>query len=281
MTNHNLGDQYATGLSRHNIDRALRAAGKDPDRLSPADLGMLEDFHTLGRIATAQLVDLLEIDDKTKVLDAGSGIGGTARYLAERHRCAVTAVDLTSDYCETNRWLNDSVGLAERISVHQADVTALPFDDDSFDIVISQHVQMNIPDKGRLYSEAHRVLKPEGILALWDITSGNGAALDYPLPWADQPHRSHLVTAGQLRGAIQSQGFRIDHWNDLTEQSATMMSGLLAQPQGPLGLHIFVADFDRKAANLVGALADGRLRVIQGIATATAPTSEPAPEQSA
>ena len=48
----------------HNIERALIAAGKDLDRLAPADLGLLEDFHTMGRIATAQLVDLAGISSQ-------------------------------------------------------------------------------------------------------------------------------------------------------------------------------------------------------------------------
>ena len=53
--------QYSTGLSRGNIEQALVAAGKDVDHLQPADLALLEDFHTMGRIATSQLVDLIGI----------------------------------------------------------------------------------------------------------------------------------------------------------------------------------------------------------------------------
>ena len=55
-----IGSQYATGLSRQHIEQALIAAGKDPGRLQPADLGMLEDFHTMGRIATSQLAGLAD-----------------------------------------------------------------------------------------------------------------------------------------------------------------------------------------------------------------------------
>jgi len=152
-------DQYSTGLSRNNIEHALRSAGKDLACLAPADLGLLEDFHTMGRIATAQLVELAQITAESAVLDAGSGVGGTARYVADRYGCAVTAVDLTDEYCETNRWLNHLVGLDGLISVRQADVTELPFPDATFDVAISQHVQMNVTDKPRLYSEARRVLR--------------------------------------------------------------------------------------------------------------------------
>jgi hypothetical protein len=103
---------------------------------------------------------------------------------------------------------------------------------------------------------------------LWDITTGEFGGLGYPLPWADHPQVSHLATPDELRRVIESAGFVIDHWNDLTDQAATLMQALLSLPPNPLGLHAFVSDFTRKATNLTNALADGRLRAIQGVARA-------------
>lgn len=261
-----IASQYSTGLSRRHIERALASAGKDLDRLTPTDLAMLEDFHTMGRVATGQLVELMGITGESAVLDAGSGVGGTARYVASHCGCPVTAVDLTDEYCDTARWLNRLVGLDDRISVHRADVTELPFADATFDVVLSQHVQMNVSDKAPLYSEARRVLTSGGRLGLWDITIGEAGALDYPLPWADTPARSHLVTSDELHAAVRSAGFTVTRWSDLTDQATALMQAMLAQPPGPLGLHAFVNDFDRKVRNLTEALADGRLRAIQGVA---------------
>lgn len=261
-------NHYSTGLSRRSIERALIEAGKDLDRLAPADLALLEDFHTMGRLATAQLVEVSGITGRNRVLDAGSGIGGTARYLADACGCAVTAVDLTAEYCDTHRWLNQLVGLQDSITVAQGDVTALPFPDGSFDVVVSQHVQMNVADKACLYSEARRVLTRGGLLALWDLTIGECRELDFPLPWADAPAHSHLVSPDNLRTLVTSAGFAVEQWNDRTEQATALMQALLAQPAQPLGLHAFVTDFDRKIRNLTAALADGRLRAIQGVARA-------------
>jgi sarcosine/dimethylglycine N-methyltransferase len=264
-----IDSQYATGLSRHNIEQALIAAGMDLDHVQPADLGLLEDFHTLGRIATHQLADLAEITDHDEVLDAGSGIGGTARFLADRYGCRVTAIDFTEEYCETARWLNQLVGLDERISVRHGDVTALPLQEASFDVVISQHVQMNVTDKTGLYEQARRVLVTGGRLAIWDVTDGTPGELDYPLPWADEPELSHLASADQLRAYINAAGFTVVQWNDLTEQAAMFMDSFLSGSSGPLGLHAFVDNFAEKAGNLTRGLARGRLRVIQGVARAT------------
>jgi sarcosine/dimethylglycine N-methyltransferase len=263
--------QYSSGDSRRNIEDALVAAGKNLHDLQPTDLALLEDFHTMGRFATSQLVDLAGLGPETKVLDAGSGIGGTARYIANRFGCRVTAVDLTEDYCATARWLNGLVGLDERITVHQADVTELPFADTAYQVVFSQHVQMNIADKQRLYREAHRVVVDGGLLAIWDITAGELAEPDYPLPWADDPRLSHLVDSDQLRGIVESSGFEIEQWNDLTEQASTAMQTILAMPPNPLGPHAYNTNFTEKMKNLTVALSDGRLHAIQGIARARRP----------
>src|SRR5204863_2420671 len=68
---------------------ALAAAGKDVQRLTPADLAPIDEFHTRGRAATADLAKLLELTARHCVLDVGSGIGGPSRYLAHTSGCTV------------------------------------------------------------------------------------------------------------------------------------------------------------------------------------------------
>ena len=104
---------------------------------------------------------------------------------------------------------------------------------------------------------------------MWDIVSGRRGDLAYPLPWADQPELSHLATSDELRKIVESSGFAVEAWNDLTDQAAATMEMVLSLPPDPLGLHAFVTDFAEKADNLTHALADGRLRAIQGIARRT------------
>jgi sarcosine/dimethylglycine N-methyltransferase len=208
VTDIQIETQYSTGASRQTIEQGLVAAGKDLGHLRPEDLALLEDFHTMGRIATTQLADLVDITPDDEVLDGGSGIGGTARYIAERSRCHVVAVDLTEEYCQTARWLNQLAGLDDQISVRQADVTDLPFADATFTLMFSQHVQMNVANKALLYKEARRVLADGGRLAMWDIIAGGDRQPDFPVPWADRPEYSHLTTSDRFAHGHRNLGLR-------------------------------------------------------------------------
>jgi sarcosine/dimethylglycine N-methyltransferase len=133
--------------------------------------------------------------------------------------------------------------------------------------VISQHVQMNIADKRRLYAEARRVLAPDGRLALWDVTAGPGGQLHLPVPWATSAEQTHLVTPEQLAELLREAGFATAHWNDLTEPAENTMRAFLASEQPVLGLHVIVPDFQAKMTNLVRNLAEDRARLIQAVLT--------------
>ena len=78
----------------------------------------------------------------------------------------MVAVDLTEESCATARWLSQLARLDDRITVRQADATDLPFQDATFTLMFSQHVQMNVADKALLYAEARRVLAADGRLAV-------------------------------------------------------------------------------------------------------------------
>jgi hypothetical protein len=73
MNDNQIHVQYSTDLSRRDIEQALVAAGKDINHLQPADLGPLGDFHTMGRIATSQLVDLIDLQLRTKSSTRAAG----------------------------------------------------------------------------------------------------------------------------------------------------------------------------------------------------------------
>lgn len=260
--------QYATGRGAAILE-AIRATGNDPERFDAAILERMEEFHSLGRVATVALAQKAGIGPTDSVLDVGCGIGGPSRYLVRATGATVTGVDLTAEYCDIARDLNRRTGF-DAIDIRQADALDLPFPAEAFDVVWTQHVAMNIADKPALYRELRRVLRPGGRLAFFDIVGGSGEPLHFPVFWADTPDLSHLIGADEVRLAVESAGFGVDSWEDLTDAAAAFFKQVAAgpPPDSPLGLPLFVSDFPTKAANVGRNIAEGRIRMIRCVATA-------------
>src|SRR5215472_9933174 len=75
----------------------LRAAGKNLEQLRTEDLAAIDEFHLGGREATQALADFMQLRPAMHLLDVGCGIGGPARYFAQRG-CQVTGIDLTNEF---------------------------------------------------------------------------------------------------------------------------------------------------------------------------------------
>ena len=246
---------------------ALTTAGKDIDRLTPDDLAPIDEFHTRGRAATVDLARLLSLGADDHVLDLGCGIGGPSRYLAGTFGCRITGLDLTPAFCRVAAMLSERTGLANRVEFREGDALAMPFPDQTFDVVWSQNVAMNIADRGRLYAQIFRVLKPGGRFGFADIVAGGRGTVHFPLPWARSPTGSFLLTAQATRTKLNRAGFDIAI---LEDQSADAIAQQKARTQsGPsaLGVHLILGpDSPTILRNSVRSLEEGSIGLIQGVA---------------
>lgn len=118
-------------------------------------------------------LDLAELRPGQSVLDLGSG-SGTDLFCAATlvgRSGRVVGVDITPEQLDKAAWLRDRDGFAQ-VELVEARIEELPFEDSSFDAVISNGVINLSPLKGRAVAEAARVLRPAGRLAISDIVSG-------------------------------------------------------------------------------------------------------------
>lgn len=262
---------YSRGQILDSILRALREEGKDLARLKPEDLAPVDEFHVRGREATVELACRASLEPGSRVLDVGCGLGGSARYLAAEQKCRVTGIDLTQEYVDVASALADMVGLSDQVAFRRASALAMPFDDGSFDVVWTQHVQMNIADKRAFYREIARVTRPQGLFLFHDIFQGDGGPLHYPVPWAEEPSISFLAAPGEVRQILEDLGFVIHDWVDKTEPSlqwivAAIEKGKLSG-QPPLGTHLLMgATAKTKLENAIRNLREGRFVVYQACA---------------
>src|ERR1700674_2003979 len=196
----------ATNLTSR-IKVALATIAAEDQTLRIDQLAPLDQFHTRGILATAEMAAAAGLEPSTRVLDLGCGIGGPVRYLAATFGCRVTGVDLSPSFIDAANYLTGRCGLSDRVTFQVGDALHLPFPDGTFDAVFLQHVAMNIEDRASLYAEVRRILTPGGRFATHDVVLRDGDVV-YPAPWARDASTSFLRGEGDTRAALEQAGFK-------------------------------------------------------------------------
>jgi ubiquinone/menaquinone biosynthesis C-methylase UbiE len=130
-------------------------------------------------VVWAELLDKLNLRGDERILDLGCGRGAVL-LLAAQHLTTGRAVgvdlwrsaDQSGNSAEATRRNAVAEGVADRVEVHTGDMTALPFEDNSFDLVVSSLAIHNISGRAgreKAINEAVRVLRPGGRLMIADI----------------------------------------------------------------------------------------------------------------
>ncbi len=205
------------------------------------------------------------------MLDIGSGIGGTARLIAERSGARVTGIDLTREFVETATALTALVGLDDRVDFRQGSALDMPFEESGFDLATLIHVGMNIEDKPRLMAEAARVLRPGAHFLVYEVMRIGEGDVAYPVPWARTPQTSFVDTPDAYRAAASAAGFApVAERNrrDFALDFFTRMRARIAEHgMPPTGIHLLMGEEARQAmiGNMIANIEAGRLAPVEMI----------------
>ena len=262
-------NQYHTPGLYEDILKRLVEQDVNIDNVSRKDIAGVDEFHVRGAEVSRELANQLRLNH-CRVLDVGCGIGGPARMLADDYNCQVTGIDISQEFIRTAKGLSALVGLQDKTDYFWSNALDLPFENGSFDVVWTQHVQMNIHHKLKFYSEIERVLTEQGTFIYYDIFRTESGKVNYPVPWADDASMSFLGTTSNMDDILERLCFKNIHTTDQSYKGITFLQDLFEKLKinGPptLGLNVLMGASTReKLVNILLGLEQEQIVLQSGI----------------
>ncbi len=110
-----------------------------------------------------KLINLLDINENTRMIDLACGTGDIPIQVAKKHKnIKIIGADLSTGMLEIAKKKCVNAGLEERISWVKTDIQDMQFENSSFDVVTMVFGLRNLPDMEKGISEISRILKPGG-----------------------------------------------------------------------------------------------------------------------
>jgi sarcosine/dimethylglycine N-methyltransferase len=162
--------------------------------------------------------ELEHLSVRSRVIDAGAGYGGAARWLARNVGCRVACVNLSEAQNERNRELTHAAGLDELIEVHDASFESIPFEGERFDVAWSQDSLLHSGERSKVLSEIDRVLVPGGELIFTDPMQADDCPPGVLQPVLDRIHLETLGSIAFYRAQAERLGWQEVKITDLTPQ---------------------------------------------------------------
>lgn len=181
---------------------------------TPEDSVYEASRRTIGRMAHYSK----RLDEKAKVLDLGSGYGGTARYLAQTYGCDIVGLNLSQVENEQHRKKNKEMDIHHIIEVVDGNFENVPYPEESFDVVWSQDAILHSPNRRQVIQEAFRVLKPGGELIFTDPMQTEDAYDEFIEPILKRIHLDSLATPSFYRNLAKELGMKEIAYEVLTQQ---------------------------------------------------------------
>ena len=213
----------------NNVDRIfneLREIGKSTSSsLLVEDLTKFDQLHYHGTDAIDIFIEKLEINEKTKILDVGSGMGGPARYIANKTGAEITAIELQSDQNNLAKDLTKKCGLSNKVSHICGDILDYDFKNQTFDAVVSWLTLYHIANHEILLKKLFDLLNPNGFFYTEDITSRINLSDADRKEIKKEIYGIHLPYFDNYISNLEQNGFKLifsedmsSSWTDFTKE---------------------------------------------------------------
>jgi len=207
-------------LYRHpeRVYNDLRSAGfQESGLLKEKDVSYFDQYHYFGTDALDEAIDLLKIDSKKRIIEIGSGIGGCARYLAEKTGCHLTAVEIQPDLDAIASYLSARCSLSGLIRHVRADILDFRKEGDGYDIAVSWLSFLHIPDRQALLKKCYSLLKPGGQIFIEDYYKRNKFTKEEADVLREDVYCPYLPAYEEYKEQLAGNGFTNIEMSDKTE----------------------------------------------------------------
>lgn len=201
------------------IYNELEKVGYEKDTpLKTEDISRYDQYHYLGTESVDEAIKVLTIDATTKVFDVGSGVGGPARYIAEKTGANVTALELQPDLNATAQSLTKQCGLADLVTHLCGNILDFSKEDSEFDALVSWLVFLHIPDRSSLLKKCNNILKTNGKMFIEDFYKRGEFDKEELRILSEDVYCNYLPTLEEYRVQLTTNGFSIIEFTDMTER---------------------------------------------------------------
>jgi arsenite methyltransferase len=170
----------------------------------------LPGMHMGAQEATQKLLDMCHLDVTSRVLDVGCGGGNTACLIAEQYGSHVQGIDISEVMIAKAKERARRRGLEDTVEFRVADAFELPFEDDTFDVVIVESVLTPLPgDKRKALGEMVRVVRPGGRIAANEGTVDPSAPEEWLALMDEHPAIYGYFTPQTLRSLFEEAGLQV------------------------------------------------------------------------
>lgn len=172
-----------------------------------------------------------ELQSDTRIIDLGSGYGGSARFLAKKYDCNVIGLNLSEVENNRARELNRDQGLDGKISIMDGNFEDLDFEDESFDVVWSQDSFLHSPARKQVIEEVSRILKPGGEFIFTDPMQSDDCPDGVLQPILDRIHLESMASPDFYRETADEFDMEEVQYDELTEHLRKHYSAVLQETE--------------------------------------------------
>jgi len=184
--------------------------------LSVEDLSQFDQLHYHGIEALDVAIKILGVNFDDDVLEIGSGIGGPARYLTSKTGASISALELQPDQNELAQTLSQKCGIENNLHHICGDFLEYDWNEKQFDVIVSWLALYHIPDRPKMLSRCHKLLKEGAQFYTEDLYMREAFTDDESDELERELYAITLPNSSSYTDELKAAGFKINYCEDMT-----------------------------------------------------------------